>query len=352
MRVRKYAASDPSPTVGGEESFYPPLQINYVKTDVFCYGGSNGAINISVSGGATPYTYVWSASAGGAVPIGQAYIEDLTGLVAGTYSVTVTANNGSNGTISVNIIQPTALIASYSITPSICNDGTATMTISATGGTPFQSGGYTGTGNFQQSAGTVVYYVTDANGCQANVSVTVNAFAPWYNAGWQYRNEVTVSNPGGTSLSDFQVKITLDGTFDFNKAKPDGSDIRFTSGDGVTIIPYWIETWNKSGTSATLWVKVPIVPISGTTVFMYYGNATAVKASNGDNTFEFFDDFESSVTTQPGYYNFGPASTINGTGASGWETSAPHTFSVVKAPSVGAYNNYKYYGYYGPQKSG
>ena len=65
--------------------------------------------------------------------------------------------------------------------------------------------------------------------------------------------------------------------------------------------------------------------------------------SNGNSTFEFFDDFRSSITYQPGYYAFGPASTIM-TQSQGWESDAPHTLSVVQAPSGASYT---YYGYYG-----
>ena len=69
----------------------------------------------------------------------------------------------------------------------------------------------------------------------------------WYNANWQYRSPVTVTNPGGTTLSDFQVKVTLStGNFDFTRVLNDGSDIRLTASDGTTLIPFWIEpdNWN------------------------------------------------------------------------------------------------------------
>ena len=97
----------------------------------------------------------------------------------------------------------------------------------------------------------------------------------WYNANWQYRSPVTVTNPGGTTLSDFQVKVTLStGNFDFTRVLNDGSDIRLTASDGTTLIPFWIEpdNWNYP-TSVVIWVKVPSIPGSGAeTVYLYYGN--------------------------------------------------------------------------------
>ncbi|MEZ4959932.1 MAG: DNRLRE domain-containing protein, partial [Saprospiraceae bacterium] len=53
-------------------------------------GSSNGAIDLTVTNGTSPYAYAWSASSGGVVPSGQANIQDLTGIVAGIYKVTVT----------------------------------------------------------------------------------------------------------------------------------------------------------------------------------------------------------------------------------------------------------------------
>ena len=101
----------------------------------------------------------------------------------------------------------------------------------------------------------------------------------WYSTDWQCRMPVTVSNPGTTHLSGFQVQIILtggtEGDFDFTKAKSDGSDIRVTSDNGVTLIPFFIESWaayNESPRKDTIWVKVPNIPTTGTTVYIYYGN--------------------------------------------------------------------------------
>ena len=61
------------------------------------------------------------------------------------------------------------------------------------------------------------------------------------------------------------------------------TDIRFTLGN-TTILPYWIEN-NATG---KVWVNVT----ANGTVNMYYGNPSAIDASNGTNTFDFFDDFD------------------------------------------------------------
>ena len=94
----------------------------------------------------------------------------------------------------------------------------------------------------------------------------------WYENGWSYRRPVSIASPCGAEVAGYQVQISLDSSFDFTKAKPDGSDLRFTTSDGTTLIPYWLETWDPTGGQAKIWVKVPMIPIEGTTLYLYYGN--------------------------------------------------------------------------------
>ncbi|MGD0712551.1 MAG: DUF2341 domain-containing protein, partial [Bacteroidales bacterium] len=79
--------------------------------------------------------------------------------------------------------------------------------------------------------------------------------------------------------------------------KSDFSDLRFTSDDGATLIPFWVESY-VSSTSAVVWVNVPSIPASGTaTVYMYYGNPSATSVANASSTFDLFDDFETSYSS-------------------------------------------------------
>jgi len=126
------------------------------NTPILCNGGSS-TVTVSATGGTPPYTGTGTASRS-----------------AGTYSYTVTDHNGCMATTTGNITQPSALSASSSKTAILCNGGSSTVTVSATGGTA----PYTGTGTFSRSAGTYSFTVTDANSCTATTTGTITQPQP------------------------------------------------------------------------------------------------------------------------------------------------------------------------------
>jgi len=94
---------------------------------------------------------------------------------------------------------------------------------------------------------------------------------------WAYRSQVDVSCPCDAEVTDYQVHIELDSSnFNFDLAEDDGSDLRVTANDGDTPIPFWIESWDDTvdSESASVWVKVPVIPVLGTAIYLYYGNAS------------------------------------------------------------------------------
>ncbi|GAI49748.1 unnamed protein product, partial [marine sediment metagenome] len=123
----------------------------------------------TVSGGTTPYDYLWNE--------GQT-TEDLSDIGQGTYIVTVTDANLCTITDTVTITEPSAIITSITGTDILCNgdcDGTADLTVA--GGTP----GYSYTWNYGDTtedlsnlcAGIYCVTVTDANSCISSVCVTI-----------------------------------------------------------------------------------------------------------------------------------------------------------------------------------
>jgi hypothetical protein len=69
---------------------------------VLCNGGSTGSIDLSVSGGLGSYTYLWSNGSTS---------EDIAGLSAGVYRVTVTdVTTGCTATASVSVKESPAIV--------------------------------------------------------------------------------------------------------------------------------------------------------------------------------------------------------------------------------------------------
>jgi hypothetical protein len=129
-------------------------------TDLICNSDMSGTVSSNVSGGTPGYTYMWSNGAISA---------NISGVAAGVYTYTVTDVNGCTAVMSTSISEPAALSGSYTSSGVLCNGGSSTITLSATGGTS----PYVGDSTFQVMAGSYSYVITDDNGCTSSVSVTV-----------------------------------------------------------------------------------------------------------------------------------------------------------------------------------
>ncbi len=103
--------------------------ITEIHTDVRCHGQSTGLIDITVGNGTAPYTFAWTGPNSF-----SSTNEDISGLEAGVYSVTVSGSNGScSGTSTIDIVQPLPLNAgAHNITSLIVceNYDPATLSLS------------------------------------------------------------------------------------------------------------------------------------------------------------------------------------------------------------------------------
>lgn len=131
--------------------------------------------------------------------------------------------------------------------------------------------------------------------------LVVPVSADWLD-GWAHRKSHVINNTGG-ELTNYQMNFTIyrsygsdsgaDVYIGLSGCQDDYDDIRFTTSDGTTLLDYWIE--ESDSNEADIWVEVDTIAASGNTViYLYYGNAGASAYSNGENTFDFFDDFPGS----------------------------------------------------------
>jgi hypothetical protein len=118
---------------------------------------------------------------------------------------------------------------------------------------------------------------------------------------WSYYKNITVTPTGlGGAVTNYPLLIKLTSSnFDFSQSTSDitslagssitgtgGADIRFTLANGITDLPYQVERWDGTGQVAEIWVNVPIVANSGSTVIkMHWGKSGQTTTSSGPNTF-------------------------------------------------------------------
>jgi hypothetical protein len=139
-----------------------------------CSGQNNGAIDISVTGGVAPYTYIWS---------NNAVSEDVSNLTAGYYDVVVRDATGCATFMNFQINEPTPvdILLNSSTAPSACLASDGSLNVLAMGGTsPYSFQWDAAAGNQTSSiagglaAGQYKIRVTDNLGCADSTIYTLN----------------------------------------------------------------------------------------------------------------------------------------------------------------------------------
>ena len=144
------------------------LQADGTPSAVLCNGGDDGSVNINVTGGNLPYTFLWTNGA---------TTEDISDLMAGNYTVTITDGDGCTFTFATEVTEPDAIEITSTIVEAVCNEANGSISMVVIGGTTPYMYDWDNADDVEDPqnlfAGTYNVTVTDANGCTAVHTETV-----------------------------------------------------------------------------------------------------------------------------------------------------------------------------------
>ncbi|MCB0397164.1 MAG: PKD domain-containing protein, partial [Flavobacteriales bacterium] len=147
--------------------------ISNVITNTSCYGTTDGAIDITVTGGTTPYIYTWSTGTNG---------QDVNNLAPGLYTLILQDGANCLSVRNYTITEPDSVTATIDVVPTACTQNAGSASAAASGGTQpysyvWSTGETTPTitgltpGNYQLT-------VVDANGCIGMEGCTILTSTP------------------------------------------------------------------------------------------------------------------------------------------------------------------------------
>jgi hypothetical protein len=154
------------------------VSVATTPTSPTTFGGSDGSINASASGGTGPFTYNIN---GGSFQNSS----NFTGLAAGSYTIIAKNATGCTGTTTVVVVAPPNPCAGVTITvtaitanPSTAGGTNGTITATGSGGTGFtysiNNGPFQAAGNFTNlAAGTYTITAKSSAGCSGSASFTL-----------------------------------------------------------------------------------------------------------------------------------------------------------------------------------
>ncbi|GGE97539.1 Por secretion system C-terminal sorting domain-containing protein [Chishuiella changwenlii] len=181
------------------------LQVTATTTTIACNGSATGEISLNVTGGTTPYTYLWSNGATSST---------IKGLVAGNYSVTITDAANRTKTENYSVTQPSAINVASSKTDTGCGGANGAAAVIPTGGTlPYTylwSNGATTSSINNLAAGNYSVTITDGNGCNVIRNFTINssdsAPAPGIKLSFRNGDQLSVFETIGENIKWYQSK--------------------------------------------------------------------------------------------------------------------------------------------------
>lgn len=267
-------------------NIYEPPQIE-IQTDtieVSCNGLSDGVLISNATGGVSGYNFQWDASAGSAVT------QNVSGLPAGFYSLSVTDGNGCLRDTVYELTEPESVTLSTTVGNVSCyqgNDGSATVT--AGGGiSPYSYLWDSNASNQNTSianslvAGSYAVSVTDANGCLAQSDVTITQPT-------QIASDTSFTNVSCNGGSDGTVGITaFQGTSPYTYLWSNGETVSTVTGISAgNYVVTILDNNNCSSTNSVVVTEPNLLSYTSTVseVSCYFGSdGTAGVAISGGVT--------------------------------------------------------------------
>jgi hypothetical protein len=244
-------------------SLSPEIIVSAIPTHVSCNGGTNGAINVSVSGGTPGYTYSWNDGPTTA---------NRSGLVAGNYTLTVTDSKGCQVITPVTITQPAALVVMPNLTDVTCFDqNNGIINLDVSGGNPgvdpapaytfLWNDGNTSQNRTGLAPGTYSVKVTDSKNC--SIEVTELTIAQPANALSLSSTPVNVLCFGqSTGSIDLTVTGGTEGyTYAWTKAGVPAYNANTEDISGLSVGTYNVAVTDSKGCTATREVTITQPPV-------------------------------------------------------------------------------------------
>ncbi|TAL58410.1 MAG: T9SS type B sorting domain-containing protein, partial [Bacteroidetes bacterium] len=247
-------------------------------------GSNNGTAAASASGGTSPYTYVWS---------NNSTTQQISNLIAGNYTITVTDANGCTKTATVTITQTGGPVLITSTTPQTCTQGGTAAAAAAGGSTPYTyqwCNGQTASTATGLSAGSCTIIVTDASGCSTTSTVTITSIGNIPSVSATSTPASCGSNNGTAAAS------ASGGTVPYTYLWSNNSTTQQIS--NLSASNYTVTVTDASGCSQTQTVNVSQTP--GPTAAV---TATVINISPGDSS--------QLTATGGGTYSWSPATGLS-----------------------------------------
>jgi photosystem II stability/assembly factor-like uncharacterized protein len=296
-------------------------------------GQTTGSITLSITGGATPYTYLWDT--------GQT-TNPLTNTGSGTYSVTVTDNLGCTAT-TTSTINDTGTIPTASATGGSldCNNPNTALTgMSNLTGVTWK---WSGPGSFTSSqqnpvvniAGTYTLQVTSPAGCTntATASVVDNTGKPDINAtgGDISCQQPTVTLHGSSTTPGVSYAWTGPNNTQFMQQNPTVDK----PGNYTLVVTNPATGCSSSKTVEVTQTGIPTPAISGTTTFCA-GDDSKLTASAGFQAYFWStgQSTEAITVSAAGMYTVTVTDTKNCTGTTSVEIVVEEISKVMAGPDL------------------